>query len=490
MHEEIARRRAMALALGGPDRIERERRAGRLTVRERIALLLDPGSFHEVGSMAITPMEAADGERLEPLPAAFLCGFGTIDGRHVVVGAEDYTVQGGAATIHLEKFKGSWTGYVEDLAYQRAVPLVLLMNGAGGSVSAQTAKGYAYIVAAMRTTPILELLDRVPVVTAVLGPVAGSGAARIVCSHFSIMSRPNGCMFAGGPPLVERSLGRPVDKFELGGVDVHVAGAGNIDNAGEDEPDIFRQARRFLSYLPPNVDQLPPVSDGQEPAVGLEELEELAAAVGRGDYDVRRLIAGIVDAGSVFEMGAEFGRSMVSALARVEGRPVGVLAHDARVDGGAMDGLAADKQVRLVQLCDTFHLPILVVVDTPGLQADEAAEADGVVRRWTRAVGAIHRATVPVLTLHVGRVAGLAGMATTAADHLAMRFAWPTATIEDEAGLVGEDEAPGSLWRNIESFGIEEVIEPRQTRATVAAWLGLGAVGASPGAKTGQQFRP
>jgi len=152
--------------------------------------------------------------------------------------------------------------------------------------------------------------------------------------------------------------------------------------------------------------------------------------------------------------------------------------------------LAADKQVRLVQLCDTFHLPILVVVDTPGLRADEAAEADGVVRRWTRAVGAIHRATVPVVTLHVGRVAGLAGMATTAADHLAMRFAWPTATIEDEAGLVGEDEAPGSLWRNIESFGIEEVIEPRQTRPTVAAWLGLGAVGASPGAKTGQQFRP
>ena len=130
---------------------------------------------------------------------------------------------------------------------------------------------------------------------------------------------------------------------------------------------MFGQIRRFLSYLPPNVDQLPPVGDRHEPAIGPQELEELAAAVSGGDYDVRRLIAGIVDAGSVFEMGAEFGRSMVSVLARVEGRPVGVLAHDARVDGGAMDGLAADKQVRLVQLCDTFHLPILVVVDTPGL---------------------------------------------------------------------------------------------------------------------------
>ena len=331
MHDEIDRRRARALALGGPARIERERQAGRLTVRERIALLLDPGTFHEIGSMAVTPMAAADGSPLEPLPAAFLCGMGRIDGRPVVVGGEDYTVQGGAATIHLEKFKGSWTGYVEDLAFQRAVPLVLLMNGAGGSVSAQTAKGYAYIVAAMRTMPILELLDRVPVVTAVLGPVAGSGAARIVCSHFSVMSRANGCMFAGGPPLVERSLGRRVDKFELGGVDVHVAGAGNIDNVGGDEPEIMEQIRRFLSYLPTNVHQLPPTTPAREPAVGPEALEQLATIVPGGDYDVRLLLRGLIDAESFFEIGGEFGRSLVTGLARVEGRPVGVIAHDPRV---------------------------------------------------------------------------------------------------------------------------------------------------------------
>jgi methylmalonyl-CoA decarboxylase subunit alpha len=486
---ELERRRSEALGLGGPERVRREHAGGRLTVRERIDLLLDPGSFHEIGSFAVTPMPGPDGEIVSKLPAAFVCGFGTISGRRVVVGGEDYTVQGGAVTVHLEKFKGSWTGYVEDLAYENRVPLILLMHGGGGSVSAQSAKGYAYIVSAMLTYPILELLDRVPVVTAVMGPVAGSGAARVVCSHFSVMSRPSGCMFAGGPPLVQRSLSTKIDKFDLGGVDVQVRAAGNVDNSADTEPGLLDQIRGFLSYLPASTDSLPPVSEPRPPATSAAELAELAAAVPAGAYDVREVISGFLDASSFFEIGAEFGGSLITGLGRVEGHSVGVLANNAAVAGGMLDGLAADKQVRFTQLCDTFHVPIVYVADSCGLASSAEAEASGVLRRAVRAMEAIHRATVPVLTLQVGRSGGIAGMAASSPNRLVMRFAWPTATIVDEGGTSGSGD-DASVWPTVESFGLEEVIAPEQTRDTIAAWLGLRREGIRPGPKSGPQFRP
>jgi methylmalonyl-CoA decarboxylase subunit alpha len=486
---EVERRRLQALGLGGSERIEREHRSGRFTVRERIELLLDGGSFREIGTFAITPMAAPDGEVTSVLPASFVCGFGLIDGRRVVVGGEDYSIQGGSAAIHLEKLKGSWAGYVEDLAYESRVPLVLLMQGAGGSVSLQSAVGYPYMATAVTTEPILDLLNRVPVVVAAMGPVAGSGAARVVISHFSVMSAPQACMFAGGPPLVERALGMKVDKFELGGVDVHVRAAGNVDNSAESETEVFVQIRRFLSYLPSSVDGLPAAVGGQAPAVGGDELAAIAAEVDGLRYDVRRIISGIVDEGTFFEVGEEFGQSLVTGLARIDGRSAGILASDVAHADGAVTGLSADKQVRLVQLCDAFHLPLVYIVDTPGLLADRDGESSGVLRRAVRAMGTLHRATVPVLTVQIGRSGGLAGLATASPSHLPVRFAWPTATVLDEAFPPASDPA-GRLWSTVESFGLEEVVEPARTRDVVASWLALRCESIRPGPKAGAQFRP
>jgi methylmalonyl-CoA decarboxylase subunit alpha len=486
---EIERRRMLAAGLGGPERIEREHRSGRLTVRERLELLLDSGSFQEIGTFAVTPMEAADGELVSVFPAAFVCGFGRIEGRRVVVGGEDYSIQGGSASIHLEKLKGSWAGYVEDLAYESRVPLVLLMQGAGGSVSLQSAVGYPYMATSVSTEPILDLLNRVPVAVAAMGPVAGSGAARVVSSHFSIMRAGQACMFAGGPPLVERALGMKVDKLELGGVDVHVRAAGNVDNLADTEAGVFAQIRTFLSYLPSSVDELPLGVAGRAPAVSGAELEDIAGDVPGSRYDVRRIVAGLVDEGTFFEIGGEFGESLVTGLGRVDGRPVGILANDVSHASGAMTGLSADKQVRLVQVCDTFHLPIVYIVDTPGLLDDESGESSGVLRRAVRAMGTLHRATVPVLTVQIGRSGGLAGLATASPSHLPLRFAWPTATVLDEA-IPAATEPTGRLWATVESFGLEEVIEPAATRATVAAWLALRCESLRPGPKAGAQFRP
>lgn len=221
------------------------------------------------------------------------------------------------------------------------------------------------------------------------------------------------------------------------------------------------------------------------PAVGLSDL---AGQVAAGSYDIRQVVAGIVDESSFFEIGAEFGRSLVTGLARAAGRPVGIVAHDSAVAGGAMDGLAADKQTRFVQLCDTFHLPIVCLVDTTGLACDAAAEADGVLRRSVRALQAMHRASVPVVTLHLGQCQGLPGMATASPNHLLMRFAWPTARLTDEHTQTASGGGP--LWPTVEAFGLEEVIDPAETREVITSWLELRGHAIRPGPKHGPQFRP
>lgn len=478
-HELSTRRRA-ALGLGGPEQIAREHERGRLTIRERIDRLVDAGSFREIGTLTTLPIVDVHGEVTAVVPAPYVGGIAAIGGRPVVVGGEDFTINYGAPAQHLEKFKGGFSGYIEELAIEHRLPLVLLLHGAGGDVGFTDAVGFTAVPSAHSVYPMAELLDVVPVVTAVLGVVGGGTGARAVASHLSIMSRPQGLMFAAGPAIVERALGRPVGKSELGGVDVHVAASGNVDNTASSEDDAFDQIRRFLAFLPANVDALPPDAEPVEPAAGG------AAPAG----DVAATIDALVDDGTWFPIGEEFGASLVTGLARVEGRSIGVLAHDRRVRQGALDGLAADKQTRFVQLCDLFHVPIVFLVDTPGVVADVEAEADGVLRRAFRAVEAMHRATVPVLSIHVGRCDGLAGMATSPANRSALRIGWPSASFGSGGDLTTVADAAASPWATAEHLGIEEIVDPAETRAFVAAWLGFGAGARRPGPKAGPEYRP
>jgi len=513
--DELERRRRRARELGGPARVAREHQAGRLTARERIAALVDEGSFMEVGMLATTTAFAPDGSALDKPPAGFVCGLASIDGRPVAVGAEDYTVRAGAATIYLDRVKGGWGGFVEELALEYRIPLVLLLNGVGGDVSNQDQDGHAKLVSGIKVEPAFRLLEEVPVVTAVLGPVAGSSAARAVISHFSVMTRGTGCLFAGGPPLVRRALGLQIDKLALGGAEVHAVRSGSIDNAVDGEPEAFRQIRRFLWYLPRSAYETPPLRPSGDPVDRpCEELLQLLPDNRRQPYRPRQLIDVIFDLASFFEVSPEYGRAVTAGLATLDGIPVGVLASNPWVLGGAVDAAAAEKQTRFVEMCDTFHLPIVYLADVPGLMIGPDAEASGLLRRAARAMQAIHRATVPVITVQVRKGYGLGSQLTSNPNRLGLRFAWPTGEWGDmpiEGGVEAAfrrriDESPdpdatrrqiearmlesASMWRTVEAFGVEEVLDPRETRFVLSRWLAVAVGAIRPERKAGPQYRP
>lgn len=511
MLDDLRDRREWAHAGGGPERLQREHSRGRYVARERVHKLLDPGTFMEFGTLVATPDANGEGE----LPTTFVCGLGEIEGRPVAIGAEDFTVQMGGMGTHLSRYKMAFGGFLEELSYEMRVPLVLLLHGVGGSIAIQEAKGYPTLVSTMSAYPMFELLDRVPVVAGVMGPSAGASAARATATHFSVMSRPHGCLFVGGPPVVRQSMGVKIDKFELGGVDVHTKESGVIDNAADDEDEVFDQIRRFLSYFPSSVYERPPLRQTDDPADrSCDRLLQIVSPSDRRAYNAHALIEEIVDRGSFFEVVRDYGRSLRIGPARIDGHPVGIFATDPRYQAGAIDGPAADKQTRWADTCDLFGLPIIYLVDVPGLMIGPEGERTGVLRRGTRAVQAIQRARVPVFTVHVRRAYGLAAQGTGNLNGYSIRLAWPTgqwgdmpvpAGVEAEYGAeiaAAEDPvarrhevtesfaAQMSMWRTVKRFGVEEVIDPRETRSVLSRLVRVATRAIEPGPRHGPQVRP
>src|SRR5579864_7078731 len=242
--------------MGGRANIERQHTAGRLTVRERIERLLDPGSFHESGALAGQAKYDEQGILTSFTPSNFVAGMGRIDGRPVVVGGDDFTVRGGAADAAI----GNKMGHAEKLARGLRMPMVRLVDGTGGGGSVKTIEqiGRTYVPANPAWDTITAMLGEVPVVGACLGPVAGLGAVRVVTSHFSLMVRGSSQLFVAGPPVVERGVGEKLSKEQLGGHEIHARGSGAVDNEVDTEDEAFDAIKRFLSYLPSSVWQAPP----------------------------------------------------------------------------------------------------------------------------------------------------------------------------------------------------------------------------------------
>jgi len=486
--DEIARRRAFADALGGDEQVARARAKGRLTIRERIATLTDQDSFQEIGKLA-GQGEYADGRLVKVTPAAYVMGLGKIDGRPVAIGGEDFTVRGGT-TRGSDRRKGGRGGFVEDIAYEYRIPLVSLIDGAGGSVESIASKGYAAFPGggSKGFERAVELLAQVPVVCAVMGAAAGGPAARAVMSHFSLMVRGQGQIFSAGPPVVERAVGRKVDREALGGAKISVDTAGTIDNAVDSEAECFQQIRRFLSYLPQNVWSAPPrVTMDDPPARREEALLSIVPRERRQPYDMRRLVSLVADRGSLFEIGPGHGRSLITLLGRLDGHVVGIVANNPRL-GGIMDPKAARKQTRFIDLCDTFHIPLVFFVDVPGVMVGPEAESQGMLREGMRAAMAQMQSTVPIVMLVIRRCYGMAGMATRDRDGLDFKIAWPSAewgSLPIEGGALAayrreieaapdpqarrdaieaELRALASPFRTAEAFAVEDIIDPRETR--------------------------
>src|SRR5271154_2828717 len=332
--DELARREAFARQMGGADKVQRQRDQGRLTVRERIDRLLDRDSFHEIGAVSGTAEYDEKGELKNLTPANCVFGRGKVDGRTVAVVGDDFTVRGGSADASIS----AKPLMAEEMAHDFRLPIIRLIEGSGGGGSVKTieTKGAANLPGGVGGTRWYAYttanLARVPVVGLGLGSVAGLGAARLAASHYSVMTK-SSAMFVAGPPVVKR-LGQDLSKQELGGADIQTR-AGGIDDAVDTEEEAFAKARRFLSYLPSSVFELPPtVPCNDDPERGEEALIKAVPRNRRQVYKMRPIVDAVVDKGSFFEMGANFGRSIIAGFARLEGRAVLLLASDPFHYGG------------------------------------------------------------------------------------------------------------------------------------------------------------
>lgn len=491
--EGIEERRRRATQLGGPEAVDRQHELSRYTVRERIDKLLDADSFREQGPIAGHPEYDAEGRLEDFTPANYVLGMGRIDGRPCAVGGEDFTQRGGSPSASgLRK-----SVFAEDLACHARVPLVRLLQGGGGSVAGTQGKAPRGpgepVYARHRFASMSRAMAGAPVVSAALGAVAGLPAARLVASHFCLMTRGNSQVMVAGPAVVERATGVALDKEGLGGAAVHER-SGVVDNVVADERAAFQEIRRFLSYLPTNVWERPPRAPVNDDRGRCEEkLLSIVPRNRRRVYDMRRLLGHVLDRDSFFEMGALHGRSQITGLAHLDGWPVGVWANDPRYYAGAMTARGARKVRRFVDLCETFHLPVICFVDEPGFMIGPEAEADATIRFGTEALFAVVQATVPWASVIVRKTYGVASAAHFAEG--AHILAWPSAeggALPLEGGVavafrreIAAAEDPEAKRREIEesfgrarspfpraeTFGVNDLIDPRRTRPELCDWL-------------------
>ena len=503
--DELRRREALARRMGGADKVKRQHDAGKLTVRERIDRLLDGGSFHEIGAIAGRASYDPDGELTDFRPANFVMGRGRIDGRPVVVGGDDFTVRGGAADAAI------WQKQVhaEQMANQLRLPLIRLVDGTGGggSVKSLEMDGRTYVPANPGWDWVVANLGTVPVVALGLGSVAGLGAARLVTSHYSLMVKGLSQMFIAGPPVVAR-VAPEIDKESLGGTEIHCRN-GAVDDEVESEDEAFARARRFLSYLPGSVhDVAPRAEPTDDPGRREDWLIGAVPKDRRQVYKIRKIIDAVVDRDSFFEIGRLHGRSAVTGLARLDGWPVAVLAGDPYHYGGAWSAEASHKVTRFVDLAQCFHLPVVHLVDNPGFLIGLDSERAATIRHGARAMAAIYQATVPWCSVILRKVFGVAGAAHQNAARLRYRYAWPSgdwgslpveggieaaykaelAAAEDPTAARAEIEARlnrvRSPFRTAETFWVEEIIDPRDTRPLICEFANLAAPLRTPGPST------
>lgn len=500
--DELKRREEFAEGLGGPERVKRQHDGGRYTIRERIARLVDPGSFHEVGKIAGRANYDEKNDLRDLTPSNFVFGRARVDGRPVVVGGDDFTVRGGSADATI---RGKHT-MCEQMAGELRLPLIRMVEGSGGGGSVKTIEttgranvpgvaGWEWVVANMGTVPRVALG---------LGSVAGLGAAHLAAAHYSVMLKGKSALFVAGPPVVER-LGQKLTKNELGGWEIQLR-AGAVDHAVETEEEAFACARRFLSYLPSSIYALPPRGpQTDDPARREEWLSDAVPRDPRKVYRMRAIVEALVDRASFFEIGALYGRAMITGLARMDGWPVAVMASDPFYYGGAWTADTCQKVERWVDFAQTFHLPLVYLVDCPGFLIGLEAEQTGTIKQGVRAMSAIWQTTIPWCAVIIRNVFGVAGAAHKNGARYGFRYAWPSgrwgslpleggieaayradldAAADPQARLAEIEERLQKLrspFRSAESFWIEEIIDPRETRPLLCEFANLVAPLREPG---------
>ena len=493
--EEMRQRREAVRRMGGTDRVARQHSQGKLTIRERIGRLVDKDTFFEVGTMMGKGKYDENGDMIDFTPAAFVEGLAEIGGRLVTVGGEDFTISGGSpAGIHKNA-----NLFMQPMSLQYGIPLVQLCDGAGASAASYEERGRMFLPAGQMWWWDTQLLNKVPVISAVMGSCAGHVAARAVLSHFSVMVKGTGQIFPAGPPVVARALSEDIQKDALGGTKMHARETGVVDNEAEDEDDCFRQIRIFLSYMPNNVWEVPLRKDmADDPNRREEELLGIVPIERKKPYDMYKLIRLLVDKGYFFEMRKYYGRALITVFARMDGYAVGVLASNPLFNAGAIGGKAAQKMVRFVDLCNLFSIPVILLGDVPGFMIGSESEKEGTMRYGMVAVMAAQEATVPKVHIALRKSYGMGGDAFSSVGgmiNLNLRFGWPSGewgAIPVEGGVAAAyrreiESAPNpeakrreledkliklrSPFRAAETGDVIDIIDPRDTRPIICKFI-------------------
>ena len=493
--EELSHRSELAEKMGGVDKVARQHEFNKLTIRERIDAIADQGSFHEIGKLAGVASYNDEGDLIDFTPANFVFGTAEIGGRPVMLSGDDFTVRGGSADASIAGKRQQ----AEALALELKLPHVRLVDGMGGGGSVKTIEmsGRTYIPQVAGWDVIVNHLAVAPSVSLALGSVVGIGAARVASSHYSVIVKDTAQMMIAGPALVDWASLGDVSKEELGASKIHTRN-GSIDDEATSEAEAFGMATRFLSYLPENVDELPPRVENADPVDRQDDkLLDVVPKDPRKVYKMRPVINHIVDQDSFFEMGKKWGKSVITGLARLDGIPVAVFAEDPMVYGGAWTADSCRKLIRFCDLASTFHLPLVHLVDCPGFLIGKQSEEAGTIRLGSQALAALGQATVPFCSVVIRKAFGVAGASNNKPGVQHFRYAWPSGdwgSLPIEGGIEvaykAELEAAKdreahldkirerlnrvrSPFRSAEYFEIEQIIDPRDTRSHLCRWANL-----------------
>src|SRR5262245_11972772 len=480
---EYEKRRAKALAMGGAEKLAKRKKAGALNARERIELLFDPGSFLEAGlfgASGVYPAEAA-----ETPTDGKIAGYGKVEGRDVCAVVNDFTVKGASTSATNSKK----VAHMKRAATERGMPLVIIGESTGARLpDAMGSRGMGLLLGNDPTQ--FRRTRETPMATAVLGPSFGSSAWLACCADFAVMHK-GATMAVSSPRLIEMAMNEKADLEELGGWRMHAEVTGLVDQVVDTEPEAFQAIRRFLSYLPSHHSEAPP--EAPVPAGSGADMSKVFSLLPQSRtqvYDMRRVVTAIVDKESLFELKPRFGKSALTGLARLGGRSVGIVANNPLHRGGALDADACRKITDFLVLCDSYNVPIVLLVDTPGFQIGTEAEKSGAPGKIMNFMNAMTLLTVPRLSVIIRKSYGRAYVCMGGGRHSDDVAAWPTAEISfmspefatrivhgvkpGEPGFaekLAEIEQASDVWGLAEVFAAQAVIRPEETRDYLARML-------------------
>jgi propionyl-CoA carboxylase beta chain len=453
---ELNKLRAQSLAGGGAKRIEAQHERGKLSARERIDVLFDPGTFEEIDPFVTHRCTDFDLEKQKTLADSVVTGYGKINGRNTFVFSQDFTVFGGS----LSKVASEKICKVMDLSAKNGAPVIGLLDSGGARIQEGVDSLIGYGDIFTRNTIYSGV---VPQISVVMGPCAGGAVYSPAITDFIFMVKGTGQMYITGPAVIKSVTGEEVSLEDLGGAMTHATKTGNCHFVADNDNHCLEMVRRLLSFLPQNnMEEAPFVETGDNPNRMDEELLHIIPDDPNKTYDMKQVITKVMDNGDLMEVHENFARNLIVGFARLGGHSVGIVAQQPSVYAGVIDVDASDKGSRFVRLCDCFNIPIITFVDVPGYMPGTEQEYKGIIRHGAKFLYAYAEATVPKISIITRKAYGGAFVVMSSKSLRGdMNYAWPTA----EIAVMGPDGAVNIVFKDV----IDKAANPKEERQKLVA---------------------